>query len=224
MEQLFLIKNNEPELLFFFAGWGMDERPFARIRPAGCDWMICYDYRSPEFDDTLLQAYSRITLIGWSMGVWAATQVMRRFPDLPVTQSIAINGTPYPIDETRGIPPSIFEGTLQGLNEQTLRKFRRRMCGSADEYEAFADVMPQRTAEELKEELESIRRQYDALPAPAFRWRQAVVGTDDRIFPPANQLRAWSGTTDVTQTEAAHYSRSLFENLLTNRQITNVHG
>ncbi|GAE17291.1 biotin synthesis protein BioG [Bacteroides pyogenes DSM 20611 = JCM 6294] len=98
------------------------------------------------------------------------------------------------------------------------------MCGSADEYEAFADVMPQRTAEELKEELESIRRQYDALPASAFRWRQAVVGTSDRIFPPANQLRAWAGTTDVTQTEAAHYSRSLFENLLTNRQITNVHG
>ena len=80
MKQTFIIRNNEKHLLLFFAGWGMDETPFRHIHPAECDWMICYDYRSLEFDTTLIQAYSKITLIAWSMGVWAASQVMKQYP------------------------------------------------------------------------------------------------------------------------------------------------
>ena len=72
MKQTFIIRNNGKHLLLFFAGWGMDETPFRHIHPVECDWMICYDYRSLEFDTTLIQAYSKISLIAWSMGVWAA--------------------------------------------------------------------------------------------------------------------------------------------------------
>ena len=144
MKQTFIIRNNGKHLLLFFAGWGMDETPFRHIHPAECDWMICYDYRSLEFDTTLIQAYSKITLIAWSMGVWAASQVMKQYPSLPVSQSTAINGTLYPIHETEGITPSVFEGTLQGLNEQTLLKFQRRMCGSAADYKVFQTMAPKR--------------------------------------------------------------------------------
>ena len=56
MKQHFIINNSQKQLLLFFAGWGMDETPFLHIQPAGCDWMICYDYRSLEFDTTLMQA------------------------------------------------------------------------------------------------------------------------------------------------------------------------
>ena len=62
MKQTFIIRNNGKHLLLFFAGWGMDETPFRHIHPAECDWMICYDYRSLEFDTTLIQAYSKISL------------------------------------------------------------------------------------------------------------------------------------------------------------------
>ena len=130
MKQHFIIKNNQKHLLLFFAGWGMDETPFLQIHPTNKDWLICYDYRSLEFDAIILQEYSEITLIAWSMGVWAASQIMKQYPSLTLSQSIAINGTPYPIHETKGITPAIFEGTLQGLNEQSLQKFQRRMCGS----------------------------------------------------------------------------------------------
>ena len=117
MKQHFIIKNNQKHLLLFFAGWGMDETPFLTIHPTDKDWMICYDYRSLEFDADILQEYSEITLIAWSMGVWAASQIMKQYLSLPLSQSIAINGTLYPIHETKGITPTIFEGTLQGLNE-----------------------------------------------------------------------------------------------------------
>ena len=62
MKQYFIIKNNQKHLLLFFAGWGMDETPFLQIHPTDKDWMICYDYRSLEFDADILQEYSEITL------------------------------------------------------------------------------------------------------------------------------------------------------------------
>ena len=116
MKQIYLIHEHHPRLLLFFAGWGADETPFKTYRPADSDYMLCYDYRSLDFDASLLTEYTDIRVVGWSMGVWAATRVMARTP-LPVSRRIAINGTPFPIDETCGIPPAIFQGTLDGLRE-----------------------------------------------------------------------------------------------------------
>lgn len=217
MKQTFIIRNNGKHLLLFFAGWGMDETPFRHIHPAECDWMICYDYRSLEFDTTLIQAYSKITLIAWSMGVWAASQVMKQYPSLPVSQSTAINGTLYPIHETEGITPSVFEGTLQGLNAQTLLKFQRRMCGSAADYKAFQTIAPKRPVEELKEELAAIRQQYLSSLPSEFVWQTAIIGDNDRIFLPDHQEQAWSNKADsLLHVEAAHYQQELFNEVIMN--------
>ena len=215
MKQYFIIKNNQKHLLLFFAGWGMDETPFLQIHPTDKDWMICYDYRSLEFDADILQEYSEITLIAWSMGVWAASQIMKQYPSLPLSQSIAINGTLSPIHETKGITPTIFEGTLQGLNEQSLQKFQRRMCGSAADYKAFQTVAPQRPVEELKEELAAIQKHYLSLPPSDFAWQRAIIGKSDRIFLPDSQWLAWRNKVDSLEyTEAAHYQQDLFDNVI----------
>lgn len=211
MKQHFIIKKGQRHLVLFFAGWGMDERPFPEIEPTDCDWMICYDYRSLEFDVTLLWGYSEITLIAWSMGVWAASQVMKKYPDLPVAQSVAINGTLHPVDTDKGIAPSIFEGTLQGLTDETLRKFQRRMCGSAADFNAFQAVAPQRPVTELKEELAAIQKQYLSSELSDFRWHKAIIGKNDRIFLPENQKRAWENCAEhIEETEAPHYQKELF--------------
>lgn len=215
MKQKFLIKNNNPHLILFFAGWGMDETPFLQIQPIGCDWMICYDYRSLDFDEACIRKYTHITLVAWSMGVWVATQVIRQFPHLPIIQSVAINGTPYPIDNTRGIASSIFEGTLQGLNEQTLLKFQRRMCGSVTEYKEFLTVAPQRSIEELKEELAAIQSSYLESSPSSFIWHKVIIGKNDRIFSPENQREAWENSANlIEETDAAHYQKELFDSLI----------
>ena len=217
MKQHFIINNSQKQLLLFFAGWEMDETPFLHIQPAGCDWMICYDYRSLEFDTTLMQAYSEITLIAWSMGVWAASQIMKQHPSLPVSQSIAINGTLYPIHATKGIMPSVFEGTLQGLNEQTLQKFQRRMCNSSTDYKAFQTIAPKRPVEELKEELAAIRQQCLSSVSSDFIWHKAIVGKNDRIFLPEYQETAWRNKVDsLVNVEAAHYQQELFYEVIMN--------
>lgn len=196
-------------ILLLFAGWGMDEQPFTHYRTPGKDFIVCYDYRTLDFDETLLLPYEEIHLVGWSMGVWAASQALQN-KRLPITRSIAVNGTPHPIDAERGIAPAVFEGTLHGLNEATLQKFRLRMCGNAAAYRAFAEIAPQRSVEELKEELAAIGQQSKELPASSFVWQKAVIGNADRIFLPENQQRAWQGTeTKIEYTDGGHYIDNL---------------
>ena len=203
------------EVILFFTGWGMDETPFIHYLPQHRDLIICYDYRSLDFDKTLLSTYTQIQVVAWSMGVWAASQIMKQYPSLPLSQSIAINGTLSPIHETKGITPTIFEGTLRGLNEQSLQKFQRRMCGSAADYKAFQTVAPQRPVEELKEELAAIQKQYLSLPPSDFAWQRAIIGKSDRIFLPDSQWLAWRNKVDSLEyIEAAHYQQDLFDNVI----------
>lgn len=98
MKQVYIIKDKHPRLLLFFAGWGADETPFKGYQPADSDYMLCYDYRTLDFDTSLLKTYQEINVIGWSMGVWAASRVMGKLQEtdtsLIIKNSIAINGTP----------------------------------------------------------------------------------------------------------------------------------
>ena len=199
-----------PRLLLFFAGWGMDEHPFLQDAPPDSDFMICYDYRTLDFDTSPLAGYTVIDVVAWSMGVWAASQVLSKV-SLPIRRRIAINGSPFPIDEKRGIPPAIFMGTLEGLNEASLRKFQRRMCADGNVFARFQLTAPERSIEELKEELAAVAEQYRMLPTETFAWEQAIIGESDRIFPPTNQRAAWKGISmsNIDGNEA-HYDESLF--------------
>ena len=128
---------------------------------------------------------------------------------------MCIRDSLYPIHETKGIAHSIFDGTLQGLNEQTLQKFQRRMCGSIADYKTFQTISPQRPMEELKEELAAIQQQYLSLPPSDFKWQKAIIGKGDRIFLPDNQYLAWENQVDsLEQVETAHYQQGLFNTIL----------
>lgn len=214
MKQTYIIQEQHPRLLLFFAGWGADETPFKSYRPESSDFMVCYDYRTLDFNKSGLDKYRGINVIGWSMGVWAASQVVPRL-SLPIAKSIAINGTPYPVDEHLGIPPTLFRGTLDGLTGASLHKFLRRMCVDGPAFKAFLQKTPRRPLEELREELAKVEQMYQKLLPPTFHWQQAVVGGNDRIVPPANQLQAWEALgTPVRQTEDAHYGEELFRRYL----------
>ena len=158
MKQVYIIKDRHPRLLLFFAGWGADKTPFKDYQPADSDYMLCYDYRTLDFDASLLKGYKEINVIGWSMGVWAASRVMDKLQeaDLIIKNSIAINGTPYPIDDMCGIPSVIYHGTLEGLTGPSLNKFLRRMCFNGEAFKEFLNITPKRPLEELKEELACI--------------------------------------------------------------------
>ena len=57
MKHYFIQQKHLPRLTLFFAGWGMDECPFMDYCSGNSDLLVCYDYRSLDFDFTLLLVY-----------------------------------------------------------------------------------------------------------------------------------------------------------------------
>lgn len=216
MKQLFLKREGNPRLLLFFAGWGADEHLFHCPVPQGYDYLLCFDYRTLDFDTSCLEGYQEIYLMAWSMGVWVAGRTLAR-SHWPLVKRLAVNGTPYPIEEEKGIPQAIFEGTLQGFSEPTLVRFRRRMCGTSEGVKAFLSHAPYRPLDELKDELAALKQAVLSEEIPAFHWDRAIVGLQDRIFPTENQLKAWEGI-PVDTREIAHYDEQLFDHLLSGKE------
>lgn len=216
MKQVFLKREGNPRLLLFFAGWGADELLFNRPVAQGYDYLLCFDYRTLDFEESRIEGYKEIYLMAWSMGVWVASRTLTQ-RHWPIVKSLAVNGTVCPIDDAKGIPQAVFEGTLQGFSADTLVRFRRRMCGSIAAVKAFLSHAPYRPLEELRDELEALKQAPGAEEIPVFCWDKALIGMEDRIFPAENQLQAWQGV-EVDTRDIAHYDESLFDRLLSGKE------
>lgn len=202
MNTVFIRQLHTKRLNLFFTGWGMDENPcynlFQNIEGDVC---ICYNYTDLSFDFTLLNAYSEIHLFAWSMGVWAASATFQLIQDL-FERKIALNGTMTPIDDQRGIPTDIFNGTLEHLNEQTLERFNRRMCGTRNQKEWFENHRPKRSVHELKQELQAIKDHVQKIKVPNFNWDKVLIGENDLIFPAQAQKKAWENVLQIITHDA----------------------
>ena len=203
MKSKYISREGHRRLILIYAGWGMDWRVFRHVRRHGYDIMVIWDYRELVYDWSRLDRYEEICFVAWSMGVFAASVTIHEI--LPrITKSIAVCGTLDPVSDTMGIPTAIYRGTAEGLNAGNLRKFHRRMCLDAEHYAAFREMAPRRDIVGLKEELYALET-HTIFHAPQVRrWDLAIIGRHDRIFPPANQARAWRGTAPVAITDAAH--------------------
>lgn len=190
-------------LLVIFAGWGMDWRPFADLSHPDYDILVVWDYRELSFNGSPLLRYDEICVLAWSMGVFAASVTIHEI-EPRITTRIAVNGTLQPIDDVQGIPPAIWDGTLNALSPSTWRKFQRRMCDSAQQFNSFSEKAPHRTISELKEELEALRTHTIFHAEQVTEWDMAIVGRHDAIFPAVNQMRAWKGVAPVRVMESGH--------------------
>lgn len=215
MKTALLIQNNSSQLLLFFAGWGMDAAPFKRIRSESMDVMIVYDYTDLQWDAACLDHYQAIHLVAWSMGVWVAEQLLSEYSFASAT---AINGTSCPIDREYGIPPAIFEGTLNTLSAETSLRFNKRMCGSVHIFNSFKQISIERSVESLRTELAALYNHFvhaqTNKQAPSF-WSKAYISMQDRIFPTENLLRFWSNhltEASIEQLEAPHFPFYLWDN------------
>lgn len=237
MKQVFIIHENHPKLLLFFAGWAADETLFKQYCPKGSDYMICYDYRTLDFDTSLLNNYQHVNVVAWSMGVWVATIALSSVPHDKLF-SIAFNGSTFPIDECEGIPPTTFQATLDGLTPATLQKFMRRMCKDSNAYKDFLKISPRRDFDEIKEELNLIKEQHIKLKgividednnyqisdeefdryedAYNYDYDFAFIGKHDRIFPPRNLAQNFDNLEyeRVIFADCAHYDEPMFRFLL----------
>lgn len=222
MEIEYIIREGNRRLLLFWAGWGADIRPFEALRRVlhQQDCCICYDYSTPPYPDDMTewQQYDEIELYAWSFGVWAASTWLSSIA-LPITRATAINGTPFGIDDTRGIAHNVFDATLARLDDATLEKFDRRMCDDNTTLQNYRLVHPTRKIASLKQELQALKYYIGSLQKRRdFSWSRAIIGTRDRIFLPQAQAQAWKEYgTPIIMEEIAHYTD--FASLIANDTI-----
>jgi pimeloyl-[acyl-carrier protein] methyl ester esterase len=193
-------REKNDQLVIVYGGWGTDENVFIPLCTDDFDFILFYNYSA---DEALvlpeMKTYSRITLIGWSLGVWAAEYLTPKTgikPDI----TIAVNGTPIPADDQYGIPLNIFEGTLNNITEENMEKFYLRMFGDKRTYKKNIDRIPSRNIKSLRDELRWLYNRMMEQKAPGFRWDYAVTSEFDRVFPTKNLKGYWekeSGTKHI---------------------------
>jgi biotin synthesis protein BioG len=171
----------------------MDAQPFVPLKASDIDVLCCYNYSdltlSQDFIDALA-GYDEISLIAWSMGVWAAqhlfSSMVQRFKD-----KIAVNGTHCPIHDRYGIPVEIFKATYVGYDEVTRLKFYRRMCRERDILNRFFAHQPERSVDDQKQEFGVLLAQTDCCPAKDSIFTDIIVSKNDSIVLTENQLQFW---------------------------------
>ena len=180
-----LNKKGSGRVIVFFHGWGMDAAGVSHLQMED-DVLMCYDYRSLDFDFPDLGHYRCIYVVAWSMGVWAADRVISRLEMKP-ERCVALNGTTRPVDDEYGIPVKIYELTEKGMNERGREKFFLRMPDGADECRKFSGQKPNRGIEEVCEELCRIRELCSGVKGK-LNWDKSYISEKDSVFPAQNQL------------------------------------
>ena len=204
MEKHWLKHEGNPKLILFFNGWGMDAAAVEHLDASGYDLLMYNNYTGLNTMVENLDSYHEVFVVAWSLGVWAASQVLSN-NGIQINQSIAINGTLNPVDDYEGIPTAIFKGTLSGWAEKTRERFLMRMVGGAKEYLANQTKFGSRSIVDQKSELDSIFNQVQIKVESSFAFDKVLVGNQDAIFLPDNQRKSWQGKAELYSLDIPHF-------------------
>ncbi|MCD8073164.1 MAG: DUF452 family protein [Alistipes sp.] len=200
MQVEWLKQQNNPRLAVVVLGWASDGNIVRHIIPCGWDAVCLYDHRgikdilSGKVTPPVLfepGKYPETTLIAWSFGIWAAERLMGRDGPIPALfdKAVALNGTPFPVDELLGIGSRRLAVTVRGLAGGGKDAFDRKAYGPC--YGPLSAKLSPRTLEDDIRELQELTRASATPYTPTIKWSRALIGTYDEIFPPENMKRYW---------------------------------
>lgn len=190
-------------LILIFAGWSCGEEIAERVSLPGWDVAVVHDFSELKLDTSFLDRYYTVYLFAWSLGVFAAELLL---PSERITAAFALNGTLLPVSDMLGIPDAIYHGTLDGLNERTLQKFRLRMAGDKETFLKLGEAR-NHDIENLRHQLANVAESCGCGMEAKLPWVRAYISREDRIFPYVNMLRFWRELSDVeiVELDAPHY-------------------
>jgi biotin synthesis protein BioG len=190
-------RQDSEKLIIVFGGWGIDQNAFLPLCTESHDFILYYNYSA---DEPLVlpdrKTYRHIVLIGWSLGVWAAeymSESMNLNPDL----TIAVNGTPIPVDDKYGIPLDTFEDTLNNMDESGINRFNLHLFGTKTALEENADKLSKRSIDSYGAELRWLYNRIMENPDKRYKWDIAVSSINDLVFPSRSQNNYWSNRKDT---------------------------
>ncbi len=200
--QQYFIDNGSKKLIVFFAGWGCDEHQFANLRDHNYDVLMLFDYNGLglNFD---FSKYEEIHVIGYSAGVFVASLVADRLPNLK--QKIAVNGNPYLFDAQKGLSPEMINVLNQVLQGGPIDFQRDYLVFSPEEYELSERFPSKRSLESSRLELEKLQEFYQRYRDqinPEFN--RAIISDNDKIFN-LNEQKNFYGDKLVLLPETRHH-------------------
>ena len=167
------------EAIVVFGGWAVGPQVFDHLT-GPYDILFASDYCDLNADLPELSAYGRVSLLAWSFGV-ASYVHWQQGRDDPFERKVAVNGTLTPVNRRTGVPPLAMSKTIETLSEDAYQLFLERAF-NAPQPRGDIDVTARQS------ELLAIEARGDA---PVHCFDQVWVSADDKIFPAANQKRAW---------------------------------
>lgn len=203
MQYHWLNKTGNKKLIIFFAGWSFDYKPFEILECGDFDVLVFYDYKEHSIPVDIPE-YDKYYLITWSMGVYIAYLLRDRLPAFE--RKIAINGTPFPIHNSLGIPQRTFDLTLKYVDTGLQGKFQRNLFDTEEGFEQYMKNpvvrnIPNQAGElkALKEFITNAELSYEKF------YDCAIVSEYDKIIPPKNQLNCWKDRVAVCILKSGHF-------------------
>lgn len=158
------------KLLIFFTGWGFCPTDLDFLNEEDNSLLGFYDYSDLSIPASAAEVLLRfngdrpatvatnrpatlaanrpakyvgaeISLVAWSLGVWAASRVYPFLP--PLKAALAINGTPIGIDDSWGIPQRAFDLTVRSLRPGHFDRFYKRIIDRPEELQRFLQSQTQ---------------------------------------------------------------------------------
>ncbi|ARR01573.1 DUF452 domain protein [Campylobacter vicugnae] len=165
-----LIKDAK-KLIVLFLGYGFDKSSISHLELGDYGLLVVSDYSNLSFDREIL-ANKDIYLISWSMGVWAANLALK---NTPLKVAIAINGTPFGIDEKYGIKKDIFYKSISEFDFESFKK----LCFLGINEQKFKDFTFNKNA---KIELINLYKNAILPCENAISWDRAYISKRDLVF------------------------------------------
>lgn len=166
-----LIKDKK-KLILLFLGYSFTPSSVKHLNIDDYGLCVVYDYSDLKFDYEILKE-KEIYLIAWSMGVWAANLVLK---DIKLKTAVAINGTPFGIDDEFGIKKDIFYKSISDYDFESFKK----LCFLGISENKIKDFKFNQNA---KFELINLYKNASQKNEDHINWNKAIISKKDLIFP-----------------------------------------
>lgn len=137
------------------------------------------------------------------MGVYTSYLLKDKLPN---STKIAINGTPFPVNDEYGIPLKPFILTLRHAKTGLEGKFYQNIFNSEEEYARYTKTQVERTIENRVSELNTL---YSKIKSTEISYQNyfdtAIISNNDKIIPTKNQINFWEGKAEIKTVESGHF-------------------
>ena len=213
MQYHWLNRQNNNKIIIFFFFFCFDYKPFEFLNCKDFDVLFIYDYSEVDRIDNIdfiqnntgiSDKYEKKFLITWSMGVFAAFLLKTSLPEFE--KKIAVNGTPFPVNDNFGIPQKPFLLTLRHAKTSLEGKFYQNIFDNKEEFERYSKNQVSRTIENRVEELKAL---YNKIKTTEIQYNEfydfALISRNDLIIPTKNQINFWKDNAPYKLLDCGHF-------------------